>query len=125
MKQKLIILAALVMLTAAGCTDASPSANPPATPAPAPTPGANNSQAAVPEPPAGAAEEPVITKQQMDSVAMGSTFDEVAKKIGLGKLVKKNETQVVYQYKGKNGGTAQLIFWQGKLNSVGYNDFKE
>ncbi|CAG7653574.1 hypothetical protein ACFQI7_31540 [Paenibacillus allorhizosphaerae] len=121
MKKKLIILAALVLLTAAGCTDASQPAKPPAPPAP----GANNSQAAVPEPPAGAAQEPVVTKQQIDSVPMESTFDEVAKKIGLGKLVKKNENQVVYQYKGKNGGTAQLTFWQGKLNSVGYNDFKE
>ncbi|CAG7626430.1 hypothetical protein ACFQI7_14345 [Paenibacillus allorhizosphaerae] len=107
-----------------------PTTNPPAAPAPAPVapapeqtaPAPTPPKPVIPAPPTGAKEVPYVTKQQIDSVELNSTYDQVSTKIGLGKLVSQNEHQAIYQYQGKNGGTAKLIFWDGKLNSKGVSD---
>ncbi|CAG7607641.1 hypothetical protein PAESOLCIP111_00980 [Paenibacillus solanacearum] len=106
----------------------NPTTNPPAQQTPAPTtPAPEQSTPAppkpvIPAPPAGAKEVPYVTKQQIDSIELNATYDEVSTKIGLGKLVSLNDHQAVYQYQGKNGGTAKLTFWDGKLNSKGVTD---
>lgn len=84
----------------------------------------NPSPSPIPTPPAGAASTPVITKEQFDKIQGSPTFDEIQKTIGLGKLIKQTERQAIYQYVGKNGGTAELTFYNGVLSSKSEVDLK-
>ncbi|MDF2959795.1 MAG: hypothetical protein K0S39_1530 [Paenibacillus sp.] len=74
------------------------------------------------EAPKGAKEQPIVTKDQFDTVNIGMTFDEVSKQMGqMGKLLSesKDENGVnsfqTYQYKTKTGGTMNVTFRNGKV----------
>jgi PBP1b-binding outer membrane lipoprotein LpoB len=105
------------------------------TPTMAPTQNGNNTQvnpvnssspapSAPPKAPAGAKEPLVITKEKYDKLVMNSTYEEVEKSIGLGKLIKQTEHQATYQYKDEKSGTIELEFWDGKLNSKSISDIQ-
>jgi hypothetical protein len=114
--------------TPSGQTNNSATANNPSNTAPATPPAANTPSGTtgtakpIPKPPAGAATPPTITKKQYDQLQFNITFDQVQKAIGLGKLVKQTEHQAMYDYVIKEGGTAELEFWDGSLNSKSVRD---
>ncbi|MCR8633392.1 hypothetical protein [Paenibacillus radicis (ex Xue et al. 2023)] len=101
------------------------------------TPPANNADASKPdsgktdpapvEAPKGAKEQPIATKEQLDSVDFGMTYDEVSKKMGqIGKLTSESKDDSgmnvfqTYQYKTKDGQNMNVTFRNGKvLNKSG------
>lgn len=108
-------------------TTTPPAAAPPATvppvttptPMPAPTP----AKPEVPRP-EGAKEQPTATKDQLEKVDFGMTYDEVGKTMGqIGKLANEwsdeggiNKTQT-YEYKTKEGSVMKITFRNGKVST--------
>ncbi|NOU92152.1 hypothetical protein GC093_02735 [Paenibacillus sp. LMG 31456] len=102
-------------------------ATPPANNADAAKPDSGKSDPAPVEAPKGAKEQPIATKDQLDTVEFGMTYDEVSKKMGqIGKLTQESKddsglnTFQTYQYKTQDGKTMNVTFRNGKvLNKSG------
>jgi hypothetical protein len=84
----------------------------------------DNKPAAPVEAPKGAPQQPIATKDQLETVDFGMTYDEVSKAMGqIGKLVSesKDESGVntfqTYQYKTKEGTSLNVTFRNGKVSS--------
>jgi predicted small lipoprotein YifL len=122
--RKLMIALTVSALAIAGCGHKPAAPSDSSTTPPNQAGSASSSSKPIPKPPSGSPEPLIITKQQYDQLQLNLTFEEVQKTIGLGKLIKQTEHEAVYLYIGKNGGTVELTFWDGLLNSKGANDLK-